>query len=137
MDEQLVQEVKAVSREIVEKEFPEEEEYFDFLSNLIIPELQKLKPGEEPQFLREIRAVHPLALGCTAVVITIVFQVLTQIKYRVIEGEGDKDGIITEESIKKVTIAILGNTEVEEQFSEIPKILMEHIEKAKMKVKEK
>ena len=53
-DEQFIQEVKKISREIVKEEFPEEE-YFDFLFELIIPELQEMEPGKEGEFLREIR----------------------------------------------------------------------------------
>ncbi|KYK33855.1 MAG: hypothetical protein AYK19_12875 [Theionarchaea archaeon DG-70-1] len=66
MDEQVIQQAKVISREIVKKEFPEEEEYFDFLFDLTIQEIKELEPGKEAEFLREMRAVHPeLVLGYT------------------------------------------------------------------------
>ena len=45
MDAQSTQEVRMISHEIVKKEFPDEEEYFDFLSDLTIPEIEELEPG--------------------------------------------------------------------------------------------
>lgn len=55
MDEQIIQQVKVISHKIVEKEFPEEEEYFDFLFDLTIQEIKELEPGKEAEFLREMR----------------------------------------------------------------------------------
>lgn len=55
MDEQVIQQAKVISREIVEKEFPEEEEYFDFMFDLTIQEIKELEPGKEAEFLREMR----------------------------------------------------------------------------------
>ena len=55
MDKNFIQEVRTISREIVRKEFPEEEEYFDFLFDLTIQEIEELEPGDEAKFLREIR----------------------------------------------------------------------------------
>jgi len=54
-DENFIQEVKTISRKIVEEEFPEEEEYFDFLFDLVIQEIEELEPGKEGEFLREMR----------------------------------------------------------------------------------
>ena len=133
-DEQFIQEVKKISREIVKENFPEEEEYFDFLFELIMPELQEMEPGEEAEFLREIRGAHPLALGCTAV-ISVVFQVLAQYRYYNIEGIGKKD-VITEEKVEKIITNILGDSEEQEGFSGVPRTLVRYIEKAKSKVRE-
>jgi hypothetical protein len=135
-DEQFIQEVKKISREIVKENFPEEEEYFDFLFELIMPELQEMEPGEEAEFLREIRGVHPLALGCTAV-ITVVFQVLAQYRYFSIDTEVTvKNDVVTEEKVEKIVTNILGDGEEQENFSGIPQKLVEYIEKAKLKIKE-
>ena len=51
----IIKATREFSREIVEKQFPEEEEYFDFLFDLTIEEIGELKPGKETEFLREIR----------------------------------------------------------------------------------
>ncbi|MBU7045395.1 MAG: SIR2 family protein [Theionarchaea archaeon] len=44
MDEYTIQEVKTISRDIVRNEFPEEEEYFDFLFDLTMQEIEDLEP---------------------------------------------------------------------------------------------
>ena len=135
-DKQLIQEAKLISREIVKEKYPEEEEYFDFLFELIIPELQEMEPGKEAEFLREIRGAHPLALGCTAV-ITVVFQVLAQYKYYNINTEETvENDVVTEEKVEKVIAGILGDGEKQESFSEVPRILVEYIEKAKSRIRE-
>ena len=135
-DKQLVQEAKLISREIVKENFPEEEEYFDFLFELIIPELQEMEPGKEAEFLREIRGAHPLALGCTAV-ITVVFQVLAQYKYYNINTEETvENDVVTEEKVEKVIAGILGDGGKQESFSGVPRILVEYIEKAKSRIRE-
>ncbi|MBU7016197.1 MAG: hypothetical protein HXS44_01715 [Theionarchaea archaeon] len=135
-DERFVQEVKTISREIVKEIFPDEEEYFDFLFELIMPELEEMGrgEGEREEFLKEIRGVHPLAVGCTAV-ITVVFQVLAQYRYYNIEGIVKKD-LVTEEKVEKIITNILGDGEEHEEFSGVPRILMQYIEKAKSKVRE-
>jgi hypothetical protein len=55
MDEKTIQQAREISREIVRNEFPEEEEYFDFLFDLTIQEIEELEPGKETEFLREMR----------------------------------------------------------------------------------
>jgi hypothetical protein len=134
MDEQGVQEVKTVSREIVEKEFPDEEEYFDFLFDLVIPELQETEPGKEAEFLREIRAVHPLALGCTTVVITVAFQVLSKYTYRDIDSEDEYDSILAED-VQRIISGIVGDENDQEEFSKVPDFLIKNIKKARERTK--
>lgn len=134
MDEQFIQEVKTTSREIVEKEFPDEEEYFDFLFDLIIPELQEMEPGKEAEFLREIRAVHPFTLGCTTVVIAVAFQVLSRYTYRDMDAEDDIDGILTED-IQRTIANIVEDKDDQEEFSEVSKILIRNIKRAREKAK--
>lgn len=97
MDEQIIQQSREISRKIVEKEFPDEKEFFDFTFDLVIQELEELEPGKEVEFLREIRVVHPeMVLGFTPIVIILTFHVLTKVIQRkvtegVIEGESIKD----------------------------------------------
>lgn len=55
MDENIIQEVKTISRDIVINEIPEEEEYFDFLFDLTMQEIEELEPEDEIEFLKEIR----------------------------------------------------------------------------------
>ena len=55
MDKKVIQQAREISYEIVRNEFPEEEEYFDFLFDLTIQEIQELEPGKEMEFLREVR----------------------------------------------------------------------------------
>lgn len=106
MDERIIQQAKIISREIVEKEFPEEEEYFDFLFDLTIQELEELEPGKEAEFLKQMRAVHPEAvLGYTPIIIIIAIQVLGDVIYQ---------GIKTEDIIKKRIAAILGDNDSKE-----------------------
>ena len=136
LDEHVIQEMKTISREVVEKEFPDEEEYFDFLFDLIMPELQEMEPGEEPEFLKEIRAVYPLALGWTPVVITAVFQIVTQVIYRDINPNDTNEKIITQKGISKIIEDILGDSEEQENLSGISKAVMESIKKAKIKAKD-
>lgn len=77
--EQIAQQIRVVSREIVEREFPDELEYFDFLFDLIVEEIRELELGEGVEFLREIRLVNPvLVLGYTPLVIIILFQILNE-----------------------------------------------------------
>lgn len=136
MDEQSIQEVKTISHEIVRKEFPDEEEYFDFLFDLIIPELEELEHGKEPEFLREIRAVHPLALGFTPAVIAVVFQVLSRHTYRDIDGDDDiKNGVLAED-IQRIIAETVEDKDDQEKFSEIPNTMVKNIKKARIKAKE-
>ncbi|MBU7046361.1 MAG: hypothetical protein HXS54_07970 [Theionarchaea archaeon] len=128
-DEQFIQEVKKISREIVKENFPEEEEYFDFLFELIMPELQEMEPGEEAEFLREIRGAHPLALGCTAV-ITVVFQVLAKYTYRNMDVD-DLEDILPEDIRRIIAETVEGKDQ--EELSEVPRILIKNIKKAREK----
>jgi len=101
MDEQVIQQAKVISRKIVEKEFPEEKEYFDFLFNLTIQEIEELEPGKEEEFLRQMRAVHPeLVLGYTPIIIILTIQVLGDFAYHT---------VATRDIIKKRIAAILGD----------------------------
>lgn len=129
MDEQFIQEVRTVSHETVKSEFPDEEEYFDFLFDLIIPELQEMEPGKEAELLREMRGVHPLVLGCTSVVITVVFQVLARYTYRDMDTD-DSENKLTGE-IQKIIAGIVEDKNDQEEFSEVPKILIKNIKKAR------
>lgn len=54
MEKNFIQEVKTISREIVEKEFPEEEKYFGFIFDLIIQEIEEPESGKERDFFKEI-----------------------------------------------------------------------------------
>ena len=130
-DKQIIQEVKLSSREIVKEKYPEEEEYFDFLFELIIPELQEMEPGKEAEFLREIRGAHPLALGCTAV-ITVVFQVLAKRTYREMDMDDIED--IIKEDVQRILDDLLENNK-QEEFSDVPRILIKNIQKARIKAK--
>lgn len=77
MDKEVIQQTRAISREIVKKEFPEEQEHFDLLFDLTIQEIEELEPGKEEEFLEQIRAAHPdRVLGFTPYVIIYTFQVL-------------------------------------------------------------
>lgn len=96
MDEQIFQLSREISRKIVEKEFPHEEEYFDFVFDLVIQEIEELEPGKEAEFLREMRAVQPeMILGYTPIVIILTIQILTDIIHCKVT-----EGITEEESIK-------------------------------------
>lgn len=118
MDERFIQQVKTISREIVANEFPEEEEYFDFLFDLTIQEIEELEPGKEAEFLREMRAVHPeLVLGYTPIVIIISVQILTEVTHRK----------ITENTIKKKVAAILEDDSNDEKISAICKHLAKYL----------
>ena len=92
MDEKVIQKVRSISYEIVKNEFPDEEEYFDFLFDLTMQEIKKLEPGKEAEFLREIRAIHPeLILGYTPIIIILTVQVLTEVTHREISGKVGKE----------------------------------------------
>ena len=83
MDTLVIQQAREISREIIENEFPEEEEYFDFLFDLTIQEVEELGTGKEVEFLREMRAVHPeLVLGYTPIIIILTVQFLGEFTYR-------------------------------------------------------
>ena len=51
----VIRATREFSREIVERQFPDEEEFLDFLFDLVIREIEELKPGKETEFLEEIR----------------------------------------------------------------------------------
>ena len=103
MDEQFIQQVRTVSQEIVANEFPDEEEYFDFLFGLTIQEIEELEPGKEVEFLREIRVIHPeLALGFTPLIIVLTVQIL---------GDFTHGTPVPEETTKKKIADLLKNDE--------------------------
>lgn len=88
MDEQIIQLSREISRKIVEKEFSHEKEYFDFVFDLTIQEIEELEPGKEAEFLREIRAIHPeMILGYTPIIIILTVQILTDIIHRKVTEE--------------------------------------------------
>lgn len=134
MDEATIQLVKKISREIVRKEFPDEEEYFDFLFELVIERLQEVEPGEKPEFLRDLRALHPLVEGGTAAVITLTFQVLSRYTFSDIENQSDEtDYSLTQEDLDRI-LPYLDEKSVErEKLSDISEILLKNIRKAKKK----
>ena len=104
MDERTIQEVRKISHEIVRNEFPDEEEYFDFLFDLTIQEIQELEPGRETEFLREMRAVHPeLVLGYTPIIIILTVQIL---------GDFTHKTLVTEDIIKKKIESISESKEI-------------------------
>ncbi len=101
MDEHTLQKVKALSREIVEKEFPEEAEYFDFVFSLTIEEIEELEPGKEEEFLKDIRAIHPeLALGFAPIIIMLAVQILQDITYQNLSDKAIKKRILTALKVK-------------------------------------
>jgi hypothetical protein len=119
MDEQFIQKVRDVSREIVANEFPDEEEYFDFLFDLTIQEIEDLEPGKEMDFLREIRVIHPeLALGFTPIIIILTVQIL---------GDFTHDKPVADTMIKQKIADILGNNK-----EKIP-VLYKYFEKYRKK----
>ena len=114
MDEQIIQQTKIISREIVEKEFPKEEEYFDFLFDLTIQEIRELERGKEAEFLRQMRAAHPeLVLGFTPIIIILTVQILTEATHH----------RITKDIIKKRIAAILKDENERKRLSGISKYL--------------
>jgi len=124
MDEQVIQQAKVISREIVKKEFPEEEEYFDFLFDLTIQEIKELEPGKEAEFLREMRAVHPeLVLGYTPIIIIITVQFLGEFTYRSLKKNEIKD------EIAKKAVEIVENKDEQQKISIISDYLIEYLEK--------
>lgn len=124
MDEQVIQQAKEISRKIVEKEFPEEEEYFDFLFDLTIQEIKELEPGKEAEFLREMRAVHPeLVLGYTPIIIIITVQFLGEFTYRSLKKPKIKD------EIAKKAAGIVEDTGEQQKISVISDHLIEYLEK--------
>ncbi|MBU7025939.1 MAG: hypothetical protein HXS48_03280 [Theionarchaea archaeon] len=124
MDEQVIQQAKVISREIVKKEFPEEEEYFDFLFDLTIQEIKELEPGKEAEFLREMRAVHPeLVLGYTPIIIIITVQFLGEFTYRSLKKSKIKD-----ENAKKAA-EIVENKNEQQKISVISDYLIDYLEK--------
>jgi hypothetical protein len=131
MDEQFVQEVKKISQEIVEKEFPKEKENFDSLFNLIISRLQEMGPGKEAEFLRKMQAEHPSTPKRTTVIITAVFEVLARHTYYEIDGD---DNGIDSDDIRRILEKMVENKD-QEEFSEVPHILLRNIKKAKEKAK--
>lgn len=95
MDEKVIQQARALSYEIVKNEFPDEEEYFDFLFDLTIQEIQELGPGEEMEFLREMRTAHPvIALGFTPAIIILTVQLLGRFIHDSLTGEEIKNEIL-------------------------------------------
>lgn len=134
MDEATIQLVKKISREIVRKEFPDEEEYFDFLFDLVIERLQEVEPGKEPEFLKELRTLHPIVEGGTAAVITLTFQVLSRYTFSDIENQSDEiDYSLTKEDLDRI-FPYRGEKSVErEKLSDISEILLKNIKKAKKK----
>lgn len=119
MDEQLTQKVRAISREIVHNEFPDEEEYFDFLFDLTMQEIEELEPGKEADFLREMRAVHPeLVLGYTPIIIILAVQVLG----------GFTHGIVAARHLIKKRIANILGDENSEKIPLISQYLEEYLE---------
>lgn len=118
MEEQVIQQAKEISRKIVEEEFPEEEEYFDFLFDLTIQEIEELEPGKEAEFLREMRAIHPeLVLGFTPIVIILTVQVLAEIPPKKIKPDGESIKNLIDERIR----AILKDNSSRGRFSGIDK----------------
>jgi len=116
MDEKVIQQARALSRKIVEKEFPEEEEYFDFLFDLTIQEIEELEPGKEAEFLKEMRAVHPeLVLGFTPIVIILAVQILTE----------PPQERVTENKIKQRIARILKDENETRKLSKISKYLID------------
>jgi hypothetical protein len=137
MDEATIQLVKKISREIVRKEFPDEEEYFDFLFDLIIERLQEVEPGEEPEFLKELRTLHPLVEGGTAAVITLTFQVLSRYTFSDIENQSDEiDFSLTKEDLDRIFPYHDEKGVEREKLSDISEILLRNIRKAKEKAQE-
>jgi hypothetical protein len=101
MDERIIQQAKIISRKIVEEEFPDEKEYFDFLFDLTIQEIEELEPGKEAEFLKQMRAVHPeVVLGYTPIIIIVAVQILGDVMYDTIDSKG---------TIKKRIAAILSD----------------------------
>ena len=91
-----------------------------------------MEPGEEVEFLREIRGAHPLALGCTAV-IAVVFQVLAKYTYRSIDLDDLEDKLPAD--IQQI-IAETVEGKDQDEFSEVPKILIKNIKRARERAKE-
>lgn len=83
MDEQTIQEIRALSQEIVINEFPQEREYFDSLFDLTIREIEGLEPGKEAEFLKDMKTILPpeLVLGYSPIVIIIIVQITRNITY--------------------------------------------------------
>lgn len=76
-NEEILLRAKSISREIVDREFPDEKEYFDFLFDLTIDEIKDMESGKEVEFLRVMRSGHPrLDLGHTPNVIVATFEAL-------------------------------------------------------------
>lgn len=101
MDERIIQQAKIISRKIVEEEFPDEKEYFDFLFDLTIQEIEELEPGKEAEFLKQMRAVHPeVVLGYTPIIIIVAVQILGDVMYNTIDSKS---------TIKKRIAAILSD----------------------------
>ncbi len=92
MDEKAIQQARDISHKIIKNEFPDEEEYFDFLFDLTIQEIEELEPGKEAKFLREMRAAYPeLVLGYAPIVVILTVQVLTEINRRKISRKKEKE----------------------------------------------
>lgn len=110
-EEDILVKAKLISREIVNKEFPEEKEYFDFLFDLTIEEIKELEPGKEAEFLRQMRAVHPeLATGYAPIIIILTVQILTEATYQGIAEdiiEKRIAGILENEGSNKVKIPVI------------------------------
>ena len=119
MDEKVIQQAKAISHEIVKNEFPDEEEYYDFLFDLTIQEIQELEPGKETELLREIRAIHPeLILGYTPIIIILTVQILRGFTLD-----------MTETTIRDKIAHVVKDKNEQEKLAPIFKYLMEYFEK--------
>jgi hypothetical protein len=114
MDEQLVDKARVLSREVVEKEFPEEAEYFDFLFDLTIEGIEKKKKGGETEAVRGLRALYP-ELVYTVVVATLAVQVLTDFTHRT---------LITEESVRDKIAALLESEDERKRVYVVTKYFM-------------
>ena len=105
MDKNTLQKVKTLSQEIVEEKFPEEAEYFGFVYNITMEEIEELEPGKEEEFLKDIRAMHPeLALGFASIIITFTVQILRDNTYSSMTDEVIKRKILSAVKIKYPTV---------------------------------
>jgi hypothetical protein len=118
MDEQLVDKARVLSREVVEKEFPEEAEYFDFLFDLTMEGLEKKKNGEEAEAVRGLRALYP-ELVYTVIVATLAVQVLADFTHRT---------LITEELIKEKIAALLESEDERKRVHVVIKYFLPRIQ---------
>jgi tetratricopeptide (TPR) repeat protein len=111
VSKQIDQQAKIISREIIEKEFPDELENFDSIFDFTSQKTREIESEEGEEFSRLERAKHPeIAVGYTQAIINVTTQILSDFTHQ---------NIVTEDKIRR---RIAGIFEDEDKRGGIPDI---------------